>query len=114
MALTLTDIRHLFDTYGAIAYSGEPVTQLQHALQTAALAEEAGADETLVGAAFLHDLGHLLNLQGETPSERGIDEAAASLRRPAFCPHFDGHGAHPVRNWCISRHSRLFRAIFSA
>jgi len=43
MALTLTDIRHLFDTYGAIAYSGEPVTQLQHALQTAALAEEAGA-----------------------------------------------------------------------
>ena len=70
MALTLTDIRHLFDTYGAIAYSGEPVTQLQHALQTAALAEEAGADETLVGAALLHDLGHLLNLQGETPSER--------------------------------------------
>ncbi|MGV7246451.1 phosphohydrolase, partial [Caballeronia sp. M23-90] len=42
MALTLPDIRHLFDTYGAMAYSGEPVTQLQHALQSAALAEGAG------------------------------------------------------------------------
>ncbi|WP_027214479.1 phosphonate degradation HD-domain oxygenase [Burkholderia sp. WSM2232] len=74
MALTVSDIRFLFEQYGDIAYSGEPVTQLQHALQTGALAEEAGADDELVVAAFLHDLGHLLNQQGETPTERGVDD----------------------------------------
>ncbi|WP_025600224.1 phosphonate degradation HD-domain oxygenase [Burkholderia sp. WSM2230] len=74
MALTVSDIRSLFEQYGDIAYSGEPVTQLQHALQTGALAEEAGADDELVVAAFLHDLGHLLNLQGETPTQRGVDD----------------------------------------
>ncbi len=42
MALSLSDIQHLFDQYGSIAYSGEPVSQLQHALQSAALAEQAG------------------------------------------------------------------------
>ncbi|MFP3586534.1 HD domain-containing protein [Paraburkholderia sp. SIMBA_055] len=74
MALSVSDIRSLFEQYGGIAYSGEPVTQLQHALQSGALAEEAGANDELVAAAFLHDLGHLLNLQGATPTERGIDD----------------------------------------
>jgi phosphonate degradation associated HDIG domain protein len=97
MALTLADIRHLFDTYGAIAYSGEPVTQLQHALQTAALAEEAGADETLVGAALLHDLGHLLNLQGETPSERGINDLHQYFALPFLRPLFSDAVLEPIR-----------------
>lgn len=74
MALSLADIKGLFDGYGALSYSGEPVTQLEHALQSGALAEEAGASEELVAAAFLHDLGHLLSRQGETPTKRGIDD----------------------------------------
>ena len=74
MALTLTNIRHLFDEFGAVSYSGEPVTQLEHALQSGALAEQEGASDELVAAAFLHDLGHLLNRQGDTPSARGVDD----------------------------------------
>jgi phosphonate degradation associated HDIG domain protein len=74
VALSLDDIRGLFDQYGQLAYSGEPVTQLEHALQSGALAESGGATDELVAAAFLHDLGHLLNRQGETPTERGIDD----------------------------------------
>ena len=46
----------------------------QHALQTAHLAEQSGAGDELVTACLLHDLGHLLNDQGETPSLRGIDD----------------------------------------
>jgi phosphonate degradation associated HDIG domain protein len=38
----------------------ESVTQLEHGLQTAALAEEAGAPEIEQVAALLHDIGHLL------------------------------------------------------
>ncbi len=74
MALTLADIEALFARRGSEQYSGEPVTQLEHALQTALLAEQAGADDELVTAALLHDLGHLLNEQGESPTLRGIDD----------------------------------------
>ncbi|MEJ8853560.1 phosphonate degradation HD-domain oxygenase [Variovorax robiniae] len=74
MALSLADIEALFARCGAAQYSGEPVTQLEHALQTAWLAEQAGADDELVTAALLHDLGHLLNDQGESPTLRGIDD----------------------------------------
>ncbi|MGJ7521210.1 phosphonate degradation HD-domain oxygenase [Variovorax sp. LT1P1] len=74
MALRLTDVEALFACHGAAQYSGEPVTQLEHALQTALLAEQADADDELVTAALLHDLGHLLADQGETPTLRGVDD----------------------------------------
>ncbi len=72
--LSLNDIELLFARHGASQYAGEHVTQLEHALQTAHLAEQSGADDALVTACLLHDLGHLLNDQGETPSLRGIDD----------------------------------------
>ncbi|MCE9661354.1 MAG: HD domain-containing protein [Burkholderiales bacterium] len=72
--LTLEDIGLLFARHGNAQYSGEPVTQLEHALQTAYLAEQSDAGDELVTACLLHDLGHLLNEQGETPTLRGIDD----------------------------------------
>ncbi len=53
-------IANLFAQGGDDAYFGEPITQLEHALQCAQLAEEAGADDDTIVAAFLHDIGHLL------------------------------------------------------
>jgi phosphonate degradation associated HDIG domain protein len=72
--LTIDDIETLFTRRGDEQYSGEPVTQLEHALQSAALAEAEGADDELVTAALLHDLGHLLQDLGETPTLRGVDD----------------------------------------
>jgi phosphonate degradation associated HDIG domain protein len=76
--LSLPDIALLFSRHGANQYSGEPVTQLQHALQTAHLAEASGGDDALVTACLLHDLGHMLNDQrrgfNDAPSARGIDD----------------------------------------
>ncbi len=74
MALTLNDIEQLFDQKGHEQYTGEPVTQLQHALQSAYLGEQEGANDELVTAAFLHDLGHLLHDLGDTPSLQGVDD----------------------------------------
>lgn len=53
---------------GASAYFGESVTQLDHALQTAALAEAANASTALVVAALLHDVGHLLPADSVAPA----------------------------------------------
>jgi phosphonate degradation associated HDIG domain protein len=74
MALTLDDIGDLFARRGGEQYSGEPVTQLQHALQCALLAEQSGGDDELVTAALLHDLGHLLHDLGATPTLQGVDD----------------------------------------
>ena len=90
MGLALGDIEKLFRRHGHIEYSGENVTQLEHALQAAQRAEAEGAGDTLVTAALLHDLGHLLNLQGDSPSARGIDDQhqyyAIPFLRPLFPP----------------------------
>jgi gamma-butyrobetaine dioxygenase len=51
-------IGDLFASEGLADYLGEPVTQAVHMLQTAALAERAGAPAALVAAALLHDVGH--------------------------------------------------------
>jgi phosphonate degradation associated HDIG domain protein len=90
MGLALGDIEKLFRQHGHIEYSGENVTQLEHALQAAQRAEAEGAGDTLVTAALLHDLGHLLNLQGDSPTARGIDDQhqyyAIPFLRPLFPP----------------------------
>ena len=72
--LSLNDIEQLFADRGGEQYAGEGVTQLEHALQSAQLAEAEGADDELVTAALLHDLGHLLHDLGDTPTLQGIDD----------------------------------------
>jgi phosphonate degradation associated HDIG domain protein len=70
----LAAIRDLFAARGAEQYTGEPVSHLEHALQCALQAELESADDTLICAALLHDLGHLLHDLGETPSAQGVDD----------------------------------------
>ena len=60
----------LFAGAGAAEYFGEEVTQAEHMLQTAALAEAAGAGPALVAAALLHDVGHF---GGLTAAQGGRD-----------------------------------------
>lgn len=71
---SIEDIEKLFLNEGNISYSGEGINQLEHALQCGQLAEQSGANAELITAAFLHDIGHLLNRKGETPTARGIDD----------------------------------------
>jgi len=97
MALTIEEICALFEAKGGRMYSGEPVSQLEHALQTAAMAEDAGADAALVSAALLHDLGHLLNDQGETPTQRGIDDVHQYYALPFLRPLFGDDVLEPIR-----------------
>lgn len=54
----LDELFALYERYGAEAY-GEEVTQTEHMVQAAQLAEREGYDEEVVLAAFFHDVGHL-------------------------------------------------------
>lgn len=53
-------ILEVMQTYGSTVFLGENVTQLQHALQCADLAEIMTNDHEIVIAALFHDIGHLL------------------------------------------------------
>ncbi|HWY63662.1 MAG TPA: HD domain-containing protein [Rhizomicrobium sp.] len=68
----LEDIERLYAARGGLHY-GEGVTQMEHALQCAALAEEEGCPPSLVIAALLHDVGHLFE-KDETLAEAGVDD----------------------------------------
>lgn len=48
----------LYEQYGNADYIGEPVSQLEHMAQCAAIAEEEGFGEEVILAAFFHDIGH--------------------------------------------------------
>lgn len=59
-AVQVTDeIMSLYEQYGGEEYAGEKVTQLEHMVQAAQLAEAQGYEEEVVLAAFLHDVGHI-------------------------------------------------------
>lgn len=57
--LAVAKLKQLYDLYGQNTY-GEDVTQRQHAVQTARLAEQSGQPEEVVLGACFHDVGHLL------------------------------------------------------
>ena len=84
------DILPLFETTGGDPY-GERITQTAHALQAAALAEADGAAPTLVAAALLHDVGHLLAKQ--TADDDHHQDIGAGLILKLFGPEI----AEPVR-----------------
>ena len=97
MALSISDICVLFARKGSRSYAGEPVNQIEHALQTAMRAEDDGASPALVTAALLHDLGHLLNDQGESPTLRGVDDLHQFAALPFLRPLFAEDVTAPIR-----------------
>jgi phosphonate degradation associated HDIG domain protein len=71
---SLVEVIDLYEHWGTERYD-EEVFQLEHALQTAALARAAGAADPLVAAALLHDVGHLLELADrDGPRDRTTDQ----------------------------------------
>jgi phosphonate degradation associated HDIG domain protein len=55
------EIFAIYAARGTAAYFGEPVSMTEHGLQAAYFARQAGAPPSLVVAALLHDVGHLLD-----------------------------------------------------
>jgi [1-hydroxy-2-(trimethylamino)ethyl]phosphonate dioxygenase len=91
------EIAGLFARRGREMYAGEPVTQTEHALQTALQAEQSGADAALITAALLHDVGHLLHGLDEDCAEDGIDDKHEALGAEWLSRHFADEVVEPVR-----------------
>jgi phosphonate degradation associated HDIG domain protein len=78
-ALTLARIESLFEGYGSAYYGREAITQTEHALQCAALAEQAGESAALIAASLLHDVGHLVMAESELEDKRHQEIGARLL-----------------------------------
>ena len=61
MSLSIPEIVQLLNSRATTWYGQEAVSQLDHALQCAALAENSNETPETVVAALLHDLGHMLS-----------------------------------------------------
>ena len=79
------------------AYGLHDVTQREHALQAARLAEADGQPDALVAAALLHDIGHLVHELGENPAAEGIDDRHEELGHAWLARHFGPEVTEPVR-----------------
>ncbi len=89
-------ILEVLETSGAEQYGDEAVSQLQHALQCAHLAECSGAPDSLAVAALLHDFGHLIHKFGEDAAMRGIDDRHETLGRKYLARWFDEDVTAPI------------------
>jgi phosphonate degradation associated HDIG domain protein len=90
-------VLRLFGERGGSAYFGEAVSQTEHALQSAWLAEQQGADAALIASALLHDVGHLLHGLGEDVAGRGIDSRHEEVGAAWLLDRFGPTVAEPVR-----------------
>ncbi|MEB3212075.1 MAG: HD domain-containing protein [Leptolyngbyaceae bacterium] len=94
---TVQTILDLFKTKGHEQYGSEAVSQLEHALQCATLAEAADSPASLVSACLLHDVGHLIHSLGEDVAERGIDDRHEYRARPFLQKLFGPEVVEPIR-----------------
>nr|WP_298642923.1 HD domain-containing protein [uncultured Tistrella sp.] len=74
----LDEIFGIFAAHGDDSY-GEAVNQIEHAVQSAEIAEAQGAADTLIAAALLHDIGHMIHRDAAAAFHDGRDDAHERL-----------------------------------
>ncbi len=92
----MNKIRAAFARRGGEGY-GEGVSQLEHAVQCAAFAQRDGASPTLVAAAYLHDIGHLLHDLPQDIADSGVDTQHEATGSAWLSQYFGPELTEPVR-----------------
>lgn len=93
----LDEIAHMLEHRANGAYGLHDVTQKQHALQAAFAAERAGCPASLVAAALMHDIGHMVHDLGENPAAEGVDDQHEALGHAYLAQWFGPEVTEPVR-----------------
>ncbi|MCU0525887.1 MAG: HD domain-containing protein [Elainella sp. Prado103] len=94
---TLSSILDILTIKGSAQYGQEAVSQLEHALQCATLAESAQQSHELIAACLLHDLGHLVHDWGEDAAVRGLDDRHEYRAMPLLKAQFSPAVTEPIR-----------------
>lgn len=97
MKPSLEEITNLLTQKGTAMYGREAVSQLEHALQCATLADSVGASNEMITACLLHDLGHLIHNLGEQAADEGIDDRHEYCAIPYLRHLFTEDITEPIR-----------------
>src|SRR5580704_9335190 len=91
------EIAGLFGKRGAEAYFGESVSVTEHALQAAWFAQQESAPASLVVAALLHDIGHLIDDTANDLGEWTADAEHEQIGAAWLARRFGPEVSDPVR-----------------
>jgi gamma-butyrobetaine dioxygenase len=91
------EIFSLYAARGAAAYFGEAVSMTEHGLQAAHFAELAGMRESVVIAALLHDVGHLIATVPDEIEEWTVDARHEATGARWLGDRFGPDVSEPVR-----------------
>lgn len=95
--ITLDLLFDRLDRRGRGAYGLSDVTQLEHALQSAALAAERNMGDAMVVAALFHDVGHLVYEADVDLAAQGVDDKHEDSSAEALANLFGPEVYEPVR-----------------
>src|ERR1700722_17902635 len=96
--MSITDeILALFARRGAAAYFGESVSTTEHALQAAYFAQGEAASPSLIVAALLHDVGHLVEDVPDDLADWTEDAGHERVGARWLAARFPPEVAEPVR-----------------
>lgn len=93
----IDEIRQIYLHEGHHAYGLYHLNQLQHALQSAALAEAQDLGPAMIMAALLHDIGHMVHDLGHAPAEEGVDDRHEALGANWAAARFPLAVSEPIR-----------------
>lgn len=93
----LSEITRIFAIRADGHYGLSAITQKQHALQAAWLAERDGSTPAMIAAALMHDIGHLVHDLGQDPAAEGVDDEHERLGYEWLAAHFGPEVTEPVR-----------------
>ena len=91
------EILAFYGARGAAAYFGERVSMTEHSLQAAHFARAEAAPETLVLAALLHDIGHLLEAVPDALEDWTSDARHEEVGARWLARRFPREVSEPVR-----------------
>jgi [1-hydroxy-2-(trimethylamino)ethyl]phosphonate dioxygenase len=93
----IAEILAMYAARGSGAYFGERVSMTEHSLQTAWFARNEAAPGTLVVAALLHDIGHLVEDVPEALEDWKTDAHHEEVGARWLAQHFGPGICEPVR-----------------
>lgn len=116
-----SDLFQLYESRGLEPY-GEAVSQIDHALQCAALAQKEHASDAMIVAALFHDVGHLLvDAPHARPSDRDeVDDDHEAIGARVLSPLFGPAVARPVslhvtaKRWRCTREPAYYDRLSEA
>jgi [1-hydroxy-2-(trimethylamino)ethyl]phosphonate dioxygenase len=91
------EILAIYGAHGGGAYFGERVTITEHCLQAAWFAQVEQAPATLIVAALLHDIGHLLEAVPDDLAEWTTDAHHEEIGARWLAKRFGAEVCEPVR-----------------